>query len=198
MKDNHGHTTKVPHSDVKKIPMTEKICQLYEGEQIGKGREGRKAVPHNKMPELGWDIAETHTQTESRCQEDTRTTSQQTSCTLQAIITIAILISTVLGHIKIYTQEIPAVARNIAQAAKTAITKINHTRFMQIIRESYKTAKLVLTIATSTTNRTSRTILQKSNNNSKQKHPGTQKLNDQHDGSYQSHMPRTHIEYYNH
>ena len=28
VKDNHGHTTKVHHRDVKKIPMTEKICQL--------------------------------------------------------------------------------------------------------------------------------------------------------------------------
>ena len=28
IKDNHGHTTKVHCRDVKKIPMTEKICQL--------------------------------------------------------------------------------------------------------------------------------------------------------------------------
>ena len=178
--------------------MTEKICQLYEEEQVGKVREGRKAVPYNKMPELRWDIAETHIQTKSRCQEDTRTTSQQTSHTLQAMITIAILTSTVLEHIKIYIQEIAAVARNIAQAAKTAITKINHTRFMQNIRESYKMPKLVVTIVTSTTNHTSRTIIQQTNNNNKQKHPGTQKLNNQHNGSYQSCMPRTHIKYYNH
>ena len=38
--------------------MTEKVCQLYEEEQLGKTREGRKAVPANKMPELGWDTAE--------------------------------------------------------------------------------------------------------------------------------------------
>ena len=30
IKDNHGHTTKVHCNDVKKIPMTEKVCQLYE------------------------------------------------------------------------------------------------------------------------------------------------------------------------
>ena len=51
IKDNHGHITKVHHKDVKKIPMTEKVCQLYEEEQLGKTREGRKAVPDNKMPE---------------------------------------------------------------------------------------------------------------------------------------------------
>ena len=42
VKDNHGHTTEVHHRDVKKIPMMEKICQLYEEEQMGKVREGRK------------------------------------------------------------------------------------------------------------------------------------------------------------
>ena len=150
------------------------------------------------MSELGWDIAETHIQTESRCQEDTQTNSQQTSCTLQAMITITILIPTVLEHIKIHIQEIPAVASNIAQAAKTVITKISHTRFMQNIRESYKTAKLVVSIVTSMTNRTSRTTLQQTNNYNKQKHPGTRKLNNQHDGSYQSHTPRTHNGCYNH
>ena len=37
--------------------MTEKVCQLYEEEQLGRVRKGRKVVPSNKMPELGWDIA---------------------------------------------------------------------------------------------------------------------------------------------
>ena len=36
IKDNHGHMTKVHRKDVKKIPMTEKVCQLYEEEQLGK------------------------------------------------------------------------------------------------------------------------------------------------------------------
>ena len=43
IKDNHGHITKVHWKDVKKIPMTEKVCQLYEEEQLEKTREGRKA-----------------------------------------------------------------------------------------------------------------------------------------------------------
>ena len=62
IKDNHGHTTKVHRRDVKKISMTEKVCQLYEEEQSRKVREGRKAVPSSKMPDLGWDIAETQLQ----------------------------------------------------------------------------------------------------------------------------------------
>ena len=51
--DNHGHITKVHHRDVKKIPMTEKVCQLYEEEQVGMVRNGRKAIPDNRMPNLG-------------------------------------------------------------------------------------------------------------------------------------------------
>ena len=58
IKDNHGHTTKVHCRDVKKIPMTEKVCQLYKEEQVGKVRSGRKAIPDSKMPDLGWDITE--------------------------------------------------------------------------------------------------------------------------------------------
>ena len=59
IKDNHGHVTKVHRRDVKKIPMTEKVCKLYKEEQTGKTREGRKAVPNSKMPDLAWNIAET-------------------------------------------------------------------------------------------------------------------------------------------
>ena len=66
IKDNHGHTTKVHCRDVKKIPMTEKVCQLYEEEQVGKLREVRKAVPSSKMPDLVWDIAKTQLQEDSK------------------------------------------------------------------------------------------------------------------------------------
>ena len=40
IKNNHSHTNKVHCRDIKKIPMTEKVCQLYEEEQVGKAREG--------------------------------------------------------------------------------------------------------------------------------------------------------------
>ena len=59
IKDNHGHVTKVDCRYVKKIPMMEKVCKLYEEEQTGKTRERRKAVPNSKMRDLAWDIAET-------------------------------------------------------------------------------------------------------------------------------------------
>ena len=56
VKDNHGHTTKVHRRDVKKIPMTDKICQMYEEEQVNKTRNGRKLVSDNIMPELSWNL----------------------------------------------------------------------------------------------------------------------------------------------
>ena len=75
IKDNHGHTTKVHCRDVKKIPMTEKVCKLYEEEQVGKTREGRKAVPTNKMPDLRWDIAETQLVQENQGNNDSHMTT---------------------------------------------------------------------------------------------------------------------------
>ena len=97
VKDNHGHTTKVHRRDVKKIPITEKICQLYKEEQMGKVREGRKAVPANKMPELGWDITETDIQT---IPKTTQPDNQQTPHILQIMVTIAILIAAALEFTK--------------------------------------------------------------------------------------------------
>ena len=49
--------------------MTEKVCQLYKEEQVGKLREERKAVPSSKMPALGWDIAETQLQKGNKSKE---------------------------------------------------------------------------------------------------------------------------------
>ena len=154
VKDNHGHTTKVHHRDMKKMLMTEKICQLYEEEQVGKVKEGRKAVPTNKMPELGWDIAETDIRTTSMT---TQQNNQQTPHTLQIMITIAILIAAVLEFIKTHIQKIPTLVRTARKAIEEAPRRINNTWFIQNIKESYSKARLAVTIATDTTNRTSRT-----------------------------------------
>ena len=154
VKDNHGHTTKVHHRDMKRIPMTEKICQLYEEEQMGKVREGRKAVPTHEMPELGWDIAESDIQT---IPKTTQQDSQQTPHTLQIMITIAILIAAVLECIKTHIQKIPTLIRTMTKATKGASRRINNTRFIRNIRESYNKARLAVTIAMDTTSGTSRT-----------------------------------------
>ena len=120
IEDNHGHTTKVHCRDIKKIPMTEKICQLYE-EQRGKTREGRKAVPSSKMPDLGWVIDETQLQKENKteeAQEISESNTPQIAAPLQAMIAIAILITTILEHLKSYIQEIPEITRKNSASGK--------------------------------------------------------------------------------
>ena len=128
IKDNHGHTTKVHHRDIKKIPMTEKVCKLYEEEQVGKTREGRKAVPANKMPDLGWDIPETEL-----LQENRRNNSTHMTLILQTIIAITILLATFMEHIATYTMRIQKMTEKIAQAVKSTIIKASRNGLFQNI-----------------------------------------------------------------
>ena len=100
-------------------------------------------VLSNKMPDLGWDIAETQLHKESEqvgYQESSQTNTLQTTCSLQAMITIAIIITTILEHIKAYIQEIPEITRKTTQVLKSMTTKISHSKLIQNIRESYRTA----------------------------------------------------------
>ena len=130
IKDNHGHTTKVHRRDIKKIPMTEKVCQLYE-EQVGKTREGRKAVPTSKMPDLGWDIAEAQLQETQEKPEDNTT---HTAPCLQLLITVAIIITAILEHIAMYVKEIPRIANKTVQAVKSMTMKASHNKYSKISR----------------------------------------------------------------
>ena len=92
IKDNHGHVTKVHRRDVKKTPMTEKVCKLYEEEQTGKTREARKAVPNSKMPNLAWDIAETQLIPEAQNENNLNITLP-----LQALVMVIILIMAIVN-----------------------------------------------------------------------------------------------------
>ena len=160
IKDNHSHTTKVHCRDVKKIPMTEKVCQLYEEEQIGKVRDGRKTVPSSKMPDLGWDIAETQLQedcNQGKAQENPENNNPHTTLPRQVMITIAIMITTVLENITAYIQEIPQTTRNAAQVIKTTIRKTSRNKLCQKFKKSYKTAVLAVNLAKNMTDRTSHT-----------------------------------------
>ena len=133
--------TKVHHRDVNKIPMTEKVCQLYEEEQLGKTREGRKAVPTNKMPHLAWDIAETQL-----IQENQGNNNPHMTLPLQTLITIIIMLITSLEHITAYMKKIPKFAKKMAQVVKSTITKASRNELLQNIKDSYKTTMLVITI----------------------------------------------------
>ena len=146
IKDNHGHTTKVHHRDVKKIAMTEKVCKLYEEEQIGKTREGRKAVPTNNMPDLGWDIAETQLPHENQENNDPHKTPS-----LQTLVKVIIMLITILEHMMTYAKEI---TNKTVQVVKSMITKASRNELLQNIKDSYKTVTLVVAIATNATDHT--------------------------------------------
>ena len=198
IKDNLGHTTKVHHRGVKKIPMTEKMCQLYEEEQIGKVREGRKAVPSSKMPNLGWDIAETQLQEEwkpGEAQENQENNNPHTSLPLQTMITIAIIITTLLENIIACVQGIPQTKRKLVQMIKTTTRKISRNKLFQKIKKS--SAVLAINIATNMMDHTSHTNHPHTTKRNTQKTPGMQKLNDKYNRSYQSNTSRTYSNIYN-
>ena len=143
--------------------MTEKVCKLYEEEQVGKTREGRKAVPANKMPNLGWDIAETQLFQKDQGNNDTHMT-----LILHTVITITIMLATFLEHITACAKKIPTLAEKIAQAVKSTITKASRNGIFQNINDSYKTTVLAITIATNMKNRTSRNGQTHRNNRNRQ------------------------------
>ena len=184
IKDNHGHITKVHRRDIKKIPMTEKVCKLYKEEQTGKTREGRKAVPTSKMPDLGWDIAETQL-----LQENQKESNSNMTPPLQTLVMIIILI---IAIVKQMTTQIKEIAKRAVQVTENTIKKASHNKILQNIKDFHRTTMLAITIATNTTNHTNHSGQAQINNRNTQNSPGTRKLNDEYDESYQLLTSRTH------
>ena len=181
-KDNHGHTTKVHGRDIKKIPMMEKVFQLYEEEQVRKTQEGRKTVPTSKMPDLGWDIAEAQLQ---ETQEKPENDDTHTAPCFQLLITVAIIITAILEQIAVYVKEI---TKKTAQALKIMTKKANHNKLMQNMKDSYKTARLAVNIVTSMRNHTDHTEQHETFNRNDSTYPGTGKLNDKYGKLYPPHI----------
>ena len=118
--NGHGHVTKVHCRDVKKIPMTEKVCRLYEEDEIGKMREGRKAVPTSKMPYLGWDIAETQL-----IQENQKENNSNLTLPLQTLIMIIILTIAILKRM---ITQIKEIAKRAVQAMENMIKEASRNK----------------------------------------------------------------------
>ena len=131
IKDNHSHTTKVHCRDIKKIPISEKVCQLYEEEQIGKVRQGRKAIPDNKMPDLGWDTTEELNiqDTLNTTTKDTEETARTVQVLPETITAIVILITTFLETLRPRLQEILQIGKNTAQAILITTRTMSRNRF---------------------------------------------------------------------
>ena len=107
--------------------MTEKVCQLYEEEQVERTWEGRKTVPTSKMPDLGLDIAEAQLQETQDKSEDNTT---HTAPCLQLLITIAIIITAILEQLAVYVREVPKIIKKTAQTVKSMTTKASHNKLM--------------------------------------------------------------------
>ena len=184
IKDNHGHITKVHRRDVKKIPMTEKVCKLYEEEQTGKIREGRKAVPASRMQDLGSDITETQL-----IQENQKESSSNMTPPLQTLVTIIILI---IAIVKQMTTQMKEIAKRAVQVTKNTIKEASHNKILRNIKDFHRTTMLAITIATNMTNRTNHRGQAQINNGNTQNSPGTRKLNNEYDELYQLLTSRTH------
>ena len=146
IKDNHGHITKVHHRDIKKIPMTEKVCKLHEEEQIGKTREGRKVVPNGKMPNLAWDIAET--QLTQEAQKENNSNFTQLS---QTLVTVIILI---IAIVKQTITQIKKIAKKAVQAIENTTEEISRSSTIKNIKDFHRTITSAITITTNTTDHT--------------------------------------------
>ena len=183
IKDNHGHITKVHRKNVQKIPMTEKVCKPYEEEQTGKPREGRKAVPTSKIPDLAWDIAETQL-----TQEAQKENSPNMTPPLQTLVTVIFLIIAIVKQI---TTQIKEIAKKAVQAIENTTKEASRNKIIKNIKDFHRTTMLAITIVTNTTNRTNHSKQAQINNKNTQNFPGTRKLNDEYDESYQSPTSRT-------
>ena len=145
--------------------MTEKVCKLYEEEQTGKTREGRKAVPTSKMPDLGWDIAETQL-----IQEVQKENSPNMTPSLQKLVTIIILI---VAMVKQMTTQIKEIAKKAVQVMENTIKEASRNKIIKNIKDFHRTTMLAITIVTNTTDCTNHSGQAQINNKNIQNSPGT-------------------------
>ena len=133
VKDNHGHTTKVHRRDVKKIPMTDKISQIYEEEQLNKTRNGRKLVPENKMPKFNWNLEKRERAKEEEIQEIQAT--PRTSKIWRAIVSIIICIYSYFLRIQDTLPKLVEATTLTTQKAIRATRNISRTSWINIKKE---------------------------------------------------------------
>ena len=108
---------------------------------------------------------------------------------LQTLIMIIILTIAILKQI---ITQIKEIAKRAVQATENTIKEASHNKLFQNIKDFHRTTMLAITIATNMTNRTNHSGQAQINNRNIQNSPGTRKLNDEYDESYQSLTSRTH------
>ena len=151
--------------DVKKIPMTEKVCNLYEEEQTGKTREGRKAVPNSKMPDLAWDIAETQLTQEAQKENNSNMTPP-----LQTLVMVIILI---IAIVKQTTTQIKKIAKKATQVIENATKEASCNKIIKNIKDFHRAITSATTIVTNMTDRINHKKQTQLNNKTTRYSPGT-------------------------
>ena len=160
--------------------MTEKVCQLYKEEQLGKARKGRRAVPANKMPELGWDIAEALEIKENKHK------ANNIPLALQTVVTITIIISII---VRLSTTHLGKLATSLKEAAITTL-RASHNIYRQNMERLHNTPTAAITIATSMTNWIDRDEMNPNNDRNSHSSVNSRKANDEHDYLYRLHPPK--------
>ena len=108
---------------------------------------------------------------------------------LQTLIMIIIVTIAILKQI---ITQIKEIAKRVVQATENTIKEASHNKLFQNIKDFHRTTMLAITIATNMTNCTNHSGQAQINNRNIQNFPGTRKLNDEYDESYQSLTSRTH------
>ena len=159
--------------------MTEKACQLYE-EELEKTRKGRRAVPANKMPELGWDIMEALEIKENKHK------ANNISLALQTVVTIIIIISVI---VRLSITQLGKLATSLKEAAITTL-RASHNVYRQNMERFHNTTTAAITIATSTTNWIDPDEMNPNNKGNSHISLNSRKPNDEHNYLYRSHPKR--------
>ena len=128
--------------------MTEKVCKLYEEEQTGKTREGRKSSTNQQdaRPRMGHSRNTVNPGKPKREQPKPDTP-------LQTLITIIILIIAILKQL---ITQIKEITKRAAQVTENAIKEASHNKLFQNIKDFHRTTMLVITVVTNMTDRTNR------------------------------------------
>ena len=145
--------------------MTEKVCKLYEEEQTGKTREGRKAVPNSRMPDLAWDITETQ-----MTQGIQKENNPNMTPPLQTLVMVIILIIAIVKQI---TTQIKRIAKKTMQVIENATKRASHNKIIKNIKDFHRTLTSAITLATNTTDRTNHKEQVQINNKTTRYSPGT-------------------------
>ena len=156
--------------------MTEKVCKLYKEEQTGKTREGRKAVPNSKMPDLVRDIAEMQLTQEAQKENNSDTTP-----TLQTLVTVIILI---IAIVKQTVTQIKKIAKEAVQTIQNTTKVASPNMTTRKIKDFHKTITSAIKTTTNTTDRNSHRKQAQINNEITGYPPGKRKLNDEYNELY--------------